>query len=67
MEVKHIVHACCCGTEPAMPLHADSSSCCRVPRHFVTQAERREALEAYRAQLEKELAGLEERLSGLDT
>ena len=54
----------CCG-EGGTHHHTPLDACCGFQRHFTTKAERREALEAYRSQLQQELAGVEERLSEL--
>jgi len=57
-------HGCC---ESVHVHHASTASgcCCGLPRHFMTKAERREALESYRDQLKNELTGVEERLAEL--
>lgn len=47
---------CCCG-----PCEC---GCCPPFRRFYSSEERRERLESYRDQLKKELAGVEERISG---
>lgn len=68
MEARHLVRACCCGeADSALTAQSLAGSCCGVSRRFATKAEQREALEAYRTDLKKELAGLEERLAELKT
>ena len=68
METVHAVHGCCGNEASAHEAAADSccaSSCCGPTRHFITKEERREALEAYKDQLKKELAGIEEHLQDM--
>ena len=45
--------------------HTRKHSCCGFTRRYITEDERREALEGYRDQLKLELAGVEERLEEL--
>ena len=54
----------CCETQVA---HVSAHGCCchGPTRHFITKAERREGLEAYREQLQHELTGVEEHLADL--
>jgi len=56
-----------------MPRQLDMSACspcecgCMPPfRRYYSADEERERLEAYRDQLKKELAGVEERISGME-
>jgi hypothetical protein len=49
----HAGHGCCCGHHG-------------IARHFVTKAERLEALESYRDSLQKELEGLNEHIQELE-
>ncbi len=63
MEGTHTVHGCC---ESGDGVHVAVASCCGFQRRFITKAERREGLEAYRTQLQNELTGVEERLAKLD-
>jgi hypothetical protein len=42
-----------------------SDCCCIHPRHFMTSAEKQKMLEQYRDELEKELAGVKERIDEL--
>jgi hypothetical protein len=78
MDHARVVHGCCGDTHGAHAAFAQSCcgdvhgahaafahACCSVPRHFVSKDERREALEAYKDQLKKELAGVDERLQEL--
>jgi len=55
----------CCEASGRHHARAGSGGCCGLPRHFMTKAERREALESYRDQLKNELTGVEERLAEL--
>jgi len=65
MESVHATHGCCGGEASAHKMAA-SHGCCHGPsRHFITKAERKEALEQYRDQLQKELTGVEEHLQEL--
>jgi hypothetical protein len=56
---KRSSHGCC-----------DCAPTCYSPhgftRHFVTDKERRECLERYREELKKEIAGVDERIGGLE-
>ena len=66
MESKHTVHACCGDRQQVgLPMHSEMAGCCGVSRRFMTTTERAKALQAYRTELTKELAGLEERLAEL--
>jgi len=58
----HRVQGCCDGEAVSAAGH---HGCCSMTRRFVSKEERREALEAYRAELKKELTGVEERLDDL--
>lgn len=58
----------CC--EPrAVRISSDSDCCCREPVHvvrrFVSSEEEAEKLEGYREQLEREIAGIDERIEKL--
>jgi predicted N-acyltransferase len=65
MESVHATQGCC-GGEGGAHKAAASHCCCHGPsRHFITKAERREALEQYKDQLKKELTGVEEHLQEL--
>ncbi|MBU1050381.1 hypothetical protein KKG90_10205 [Candidatus Bipolaricaulota bacterium] len=65
MESVHATHGCC-GGEANVHKVAASHCCCHGPsRHFITKAERREALEQYKDQLQKELTGVEEHLQDM--
>ncbi len=65
MESVHATHGCC-GGEAGSHKAAASHCCCHGPsRHFITKAERKEALEQYKDQLKKELTGVEEHLQDL--
>ncbi len=62
------VHAkrSCCGGEAHTVKAVASQCCCHGPsRHFITKAERKEALEEYKDQLKKELTGVEEHLQDM--
>jgi hypothetical protein len=63
MEHARVIHGCCgeAHSVEATAVHA----CCGMSRRFVTKEERRESLAAYKDQLSKELAGVEERLAEL--
>lgn len=52
----------------AFAVWACGPECCGTPffRSFASSKERREWLEEYKAQLEKELAGVEERIQDLE-
>ena len=68
MESVHTTHGCCGSGASAHRAEASSCrcpSCCGPTRHFITKAERREALEKYTEELKKELTGVEERLQDL--
>lgn len=45
---------------------AGEPDCCSIPRRFRTAKEKREALEKYRDELKKELAGVEEGMKNLE-
>ena len=62
MKRIHMVHGCCDGETVSAAGHR---GCCSMTRRFVSKEERREALEAYRTELKKELTGVEERLDEL--
>lgn len=76
MESVHAMQGCCGGEDKAHKIvlshccdghegvHA-AHDCCGFSRHFITKAERREALEQYRDQLQKELTGVEEHLQDM--
>lgn len=51
----------CCATT----VHGGAGGCCGMTRQFMTKDERREALEAYREELKKELTGVEEHLKDM--
>ena len=53
------IHDCC-------DAHIAVSTCCGFQRRFRTKAEKREALETYRSQLQNELTGVEQHLTKLD-
>ena len=66
MESVHANTQGCCGGELGAHKAVVSHGCCRGPsRHFITKAERREALEQYKDQLQKELTGVEEHLQDM--
>jgi len=66
MESVHAKQGCC-GGEGGTHSVAASHCCCHGPsRHFITKAERKEALEQYKDQLKKELTGVEEHLQDLN-
>jgi len=66
MESVHTNKQACCGDEVNMHKAVASHCCCHGPsRHFITKAERKEALEQYKDQLQKELTGVEEHLQEL--
>ena len=66
MESVHANKQGCCGGEASGHNVAASHCCCHGPtRHFITKAERKEALEQYKDQLQKELTGVEEHLQDL--
>jgi hypothetical protein len=52
VKTSKISDCCCCGPE-------------LVPRHFVSSKEEAERLEKYKEQLEKEIAGVDERMDEL--
>jgi hypothetical protein len=63
----------CCGPEPGMHAHYGCCECgpnCCTPhgfaRHFVSGKERQEHLKQYKEQLEKEIAGVAERLREIE-
>ncbi len=63
MEHARAIHGCC---GDAHDVHAAlAHTCCGLSRRFITKEERRESLDAYKEQLTKELAGVEERLEEL--
>ena len=63
MESVHANKQGCCGGEHGAHKAVASQCCCHGPsRHFITKAERKEALEQYKDQLKKELTGVEEHL-----
>ena len=65
MESVHAKQGCC-GGERGAHKAVKSHCCCHGPkRHFITKAERKEALEQYKDQLQKELTGVEEHLQDL--
>ncbi len=58
----------CC--EPRASKISTSSDCCcceptSVARHFISSKEEEERLEKYKEQLEKEIAGVDERIAEL--
>jgi hypothetical protein len=58
----------CCDPRETREAQCCIPSCCcpgTFPRRFVTTKERREWLEEYKAQLEKEISGVEERIQEL--
>ncbi|MBE0635523.1 hypothetical protein IH601_05965 [Candidatus Bipolaricaulota bacterium] len=58
-----VASSCCDGHEGAQAIAAHQ--CCGFSRHYITKAERKEALEQYRDQLQKELTGVEEHLQDM--
>lgn len=64
MESVHAIHGCC--GEDKHGHKALVSHCCGPTRHFISKAERREALEQYKDQLKKELTGVEEHLQDVN-
>ena len=60
---KIVTSGCCDGHDGVHAMAAHG--CCGFSRHYITKAERREALEQYRDQLQKELTGVEEHLQDL--
>jgi len=66
MESVHANKQGCCGGEVGTHKAVASHCCSHGPsRHFITKAERKEALEQYKDQLQKELTGVEEHLQDL--
>ena len=63
MESVRFVHGCCGDREREQK--ASHLRCCGLTRHFITKTEQRQALEEYQSELQKELAGIEERLREL--
>ncbi len=66
MESVHATHGCCGGEASAHKVAAHHCCCGgHLSRHFITKQERREALERYKEQLQKELTGVEEHLQAM--
>ena len=64
MKMTRIERGCCDShdVDCHAPACSGATGCCGLTRHFMTKEERREALEAYRDELKKELTGVEEHL-----
>jgi len=59
----HNLNPNCC---PSSENKSEASGCCTPHfRHFISKTEIKEMLEKYREQLQKELAGVDERISEL--
>jgi hypothetical protein len=65
MKIMSFVGGCCGGAEAGIPVLGELGACCGMTRQFLTKEERRKALEEYRDELKKELAGLEEHIKDM--
>ena len=66
MESVHAKQGCCGGESGTHKVVASHCCCSGLSRNFITKAERKEALEQYKDQLQKELTGVEEHLQDLN-